>query len=83
MSKNFYSTEYDLYEELITSVYETVNNGLKDTLNANWIDRTVIDDGIIVNEYDNGIIIVINYTEDVYDYNGVSVQSESYTVIGG
>jgi hypothetical protein len=83
MSKNFYSTEYHLYEELITHVYQTVNGALGDVIGANWIDRTVVENGLVVNEYDNGVTIVINYTDQVITYEGVSVQAEAYAVIGG
>jgi len=83
MSKNFYSTEYYLYEELITHVYQTVNGALGDVIGANWINRTVVENGLVVNEYDNGFTIVINYTDQEITYGGVSVEAETYAVIGG
>jgi hypothetical protein len=83
LSRVFYSTEYQLYEELIEEIYGTVNMALRNTINASWINRTVVDNGIIVNEYDNGVEIVINYTDDPYEYNGVTVNPVSYEVIGG
>jgi hypothetical protein len=83
LSRNFYSTEYILYEELMVHVYEEVNGALATVINANWVNRTVVENGIIINEYDNGISIVINYTDEDYIYNSVTVASESYQVIGG
>lgn len=83
MSKNFYSTEYYLYEELIGHVYEQVNGALGAVISSNWINRTVVENGLVVNEYDNGILIAINYSEDSMEYNGVTIEAESYRVIGG
>lgn len=83
LSRNYYSTEYELYEDLIVHVYNGVNGALGSVINANWINRTVIENGIIVNEYDNGISIVINYTDDAFVYDGVTVEPITYQVIGG
>jgi hypothetical protein len=83
LSRNFYSTEYVLYEELMTHVYHQVNGALATVINANWVNRTVVENGIIINEYDNGISIVINYTDEEYIINSVTVAPESYQVIGG
>ena len=83
LSRNFYSTEYELYEELIVHVYEEVNGALATVINSSWVDRTVVENGIILNEYDNGISIVINYTDEEFVYEGITVLPESYQVIGG
>ncbi len=81
-SKNFYSTEYDLYQELIPSIYGYVNEALKYALGSDWVDRTVLENGVIRNTYSNGVEIIINYTEDNYDYDGVIISGESYEVVG-
>lgn len=83
LSRTYYSTEYDLYEDLIIHVYGEVDGALGEVINANWIDRTVVENGIIVNEYDNGVSIVINYTDESYDYNGTIISPVSYEVLGG
>jgi hypothetical protein len=82
-SRNFYSTEYDLYVDLIDSIYNTVDDALGSVIGVNWINRVVLENGVILNEYANGTEIVINYTEDVIIYNGVNVEPLSYEVIGG
>lgn len=80
-SANYYSTEYDLYKELIGKIYHTVNDALSNVIGSDWINRTVVANGVIVNTYSNGIEIVINYTEDVYYYEGVRVEPISYKII--
>ena len=82
-SRNFYSTEYALYEDLIDNVYFEVNGALSHVIGSNWINREVVRNGVIVNTYENGIQIIINYTEDVVEYNGLFISPISYTVVGG
>lgn len=81
-SKNFYSTEYSLHSELIQSIHNDVNNALSSVINARWIDRTVSQNGVIVNTYSNGIEIIINYTDEPVLYGTVTVPAESYQVVG-
>jgi len=82
-SSDFYSTEYDLYVDLIDSIYETVDHALSSVIGVNWINRVVIENGVILNTYENGVEILINYTDDQITYNGVDVEPLSYEVIGG
>ena len=81
-SRNYYSTEYDLYKELIDQIYTDVNYALQFTIGANWVDREVLENGVIVNSYDNGIKIVINYTEDFIVYDEGLIAPLSYRVVG-
>ncbi len=81
-SRNFYSTQYELYEELIDDIYSNVNTALSPVIGANWVDRTVLENGVILNSYDNGVEVVINYTEDVYTYNGTTVEALDFVVVG-
>ena len=83
LSRTYYSTEYNLYEELIQEIYGEVNGALSSTINATWTNRTVLENGVIENTYSNGVVIIINYKEEAYDYNGSEVLPESYIVIGG
>ncbi|MBN2299758.1 MAG: hypothetical protein JXC31_01080 [Acholeplasmataceae bacterium] len=76
----FYSTQYDFYEQEIQDVYNEVNNALKNVIQADWIGRVVLTDGVIMNSYSNGIDIIINYNN--FDYLGtVTVDSNSYKVV--
>jgi hypothetical protein len=81
-SKNFYSTEYDLYEELIYKIYHKVDTALSPVIGFQWIDRQVIENGIIVNTYESNIKVVINYTQDSYNYEGIMIQPVSFEVVG-
>lgn len=80
-SSNFYSTEFSLYEEMIHHIYETMDHAYEDILNANWIDREVVMPGVIVNHYDNGVRVVINYTDELITYETFAVTAQSYRVL--
>ncbi len=79
-SAKYYSTEYDLYKDLILSIYNQINSALRPVLDASWIDREVVQNGFVVNTYNNGKKIYINYSEDTVIYNGVTVIPESFIV---
>ena len=63
-SRRFFSTEYNEYRELIRSIHSKVNAALSPVRHAQWIDRHVIENGVIMNVYDNNHVVVINYTQN-------------------
>lgn len=86
VSSDYYSTEYDQYSELIQSIYDTVNEPLSQVIGFDWESRTVLEDGIIMNTYSDGTTqktIIINYSEEEYDFNGTRVDAQSAKVIEG
>jgi hypothetical protein len=83
-SCDLYSTEYSLYEELIQEVYNQVNYVWKEVHNYNWISRSVVADGVVVNTYENnGLIkeVIINYTLNDITYKNATVGAESALVL--
>jgi hypothetical protein len=82
-SAEFYSTEYSIYRDLILSVYGRVNAALREVIGASWIARRVVSPGVIVNSYDNGVQIVINYTESPTVYRGALVPAREARVYRG
>lgn len=82
-SANYFSTEYAEYKDLIKSIYERVNGALKYTVNSEWINRKVIENGVIVNTYQNGIEILINYKDEPAIYKGREVAPLSYEIFEG
>lgn len=84
-SANYYSTEYTLYEELIGTVYGQINDVLSQVQGFEWTDRTVPEDGVVINSYRRGEeirYVVINYTEHEVTYQGTTVAPESALVVG-
>ena len=83
-SSDLYSTEFAQYRGLIKSVYDKVNVILSQVNGFEWVNRSVIQDGVILNSYQkNGAVknIVINYTEDTVNVKAVSIPPLSAVII--
>ncbi len=80
-SSNFYSTEFNLYEEMIHHMYNRMNGAYESVLGSQWVDRLVVAPGVIVNQYANGVEIVINYTDEIQVYDGRTVSPLNYRVL--
>lgn len=84
VSSNLYSTEFSQYEEMVVSIYGKVNEVLSETAGYEWVDRTVLENGVICNTYEKdgaGFSIIINYTDNSYQYSGTTVDALSAKVI--
>lgn len=84
-SAHLYSTEFEQYEALIQNVYGQVNEALSQVVGYRWVERTVLENGVIMNTYrkdgGEGKYIIINYSEDVFTYKGNTVAPLSAAVI--
>lgn len=84
VSADLYSTEYLLYADLIQEAYAKINDVLSHVSGYEWINRTVLENGIILNTYTkDGKVkeIIVNYTNDDISYQGHSVQALSAAVL--
>jgi len=82
-SSEYYSTEYTLYEDMIQSIYSRVNTALSPVINADWLNREVVELGLIRNTYSNGVTILINYTDVTKSVDGHDIAPASFLVLGG
>ena len=85
-SSDYYSTEFNQYEAIVKNIYSTVNAPLSQVIGYKWDSRTVVEDGVIVNQYSkDGDVksIIINYTEDEVTINGTKIAPLSAEVIEG
>lgn len=86
VSSDLYSTEFAQYETLIGSIYNSVNKVLSKVSGYAWTDRTVLEDGVILNTYQNGQdmkYVVINYTDHTVSWQGNEIGGLSAEVISG
>lgn len=86
VSSDYYSTEFEQYEEIVKEVYETVNEALSQVVGYYWDSRTVVEDGVIANQYSkDGDVktIIINYSEDEVTVDGNTIAPLSASVIEG
>lgn len=85
-SSDYYSTEFEQYEQLVKDIYATVNEPLSQVTGYSWTGRKVVDNGIIANTYEkdgNIKTIIINYTEDDVTVDGNTVAKLSAAVVEG
>jgi len=80
-SNRYYSTEFKEYEPLIKSIYSEINLVLREVSGLDWIDRTVIENGVIVNTYSDGTRVLINYTDEAISFEGQLVRALSAVVV--
>lgn len=78
---SYYSTEFSFYQSLIEEVYNTVNEALSEVQGAKWMNREVLLPGLIRNTYDNGVSILINYSEDAEEADGVTVDGLGFAIV--
>jgi hypothetical protein len=63
------------------NVYSEAAACLSHVKGREWLNRTVLEEGIILKEYSGDIKILINYTDNVYRYSDVPVDALTATVI--
>jgi hypothetical protein len=80
-SLKYFSTEYEVYRDIIKRVYTEVSEALSHVKGREWIDRKVLAEGVILNEYSGGIKILINYTDDEFLYSNVTVKALTAALI--
>ena len=76
-SLNFYSTEYAIYREIILNVYQQMSPILSRVMHLEWINRTVLANGVILNTYAGGVEVLINYTDLPFNHRGVDVAAQT------
>ena len=83
-SANLYSTEYSLYKDLIQSIYAQVNGALSQVQGYEWIDRQIMQTGVVENRYrkdSETARIIINYTDHTVAVSGASIPAQSAAVM--
>ncbi|MNT91590.1 hypothetical protein D3C72_2327150 [compost metagenome] len=68
-------------EERIDNYHTVVSEALNNVLDSEMINHTIIDDGVVLVEYDNGRKIVINYKDMEYRYQDVRIKSKGFVIL--
>lgn len=76
-SSDIYSSRYEDWKEDIVSSYAFVNDCLSRVRGSGMASRSVPVDGVSVVAYENGVTLVINYTEEAFEYAGITVPAMS------
>lgn len=77
----YYTTLFEDFKEGINESYHYLNDALKHVINTNLINREIIENGVVKNTYENGVIIIINYTSNVKEVMGKTINANAYEVI--
>ena len=78
-----YSVCYTTWLEDAREIYETINGALSKVQGAEMIRHEVLDNGLAAAEYDNGVTIYVNKTDEALSADGVTVEPMSYQITGG
>ena len=80
-SLNFFSTEFALYYDIIMDVYGQIAPIMSEVRGLEWTGRQVLAEGIILNTYEGGVYVLINYTPAPFTHYGVEVPAQSARLI--
>lgn len=81
--ENYFSLNFQDWEEKICNVYGQVNEALSHVKGASITEHRAVAEGVYCTMYDNGVRIYVNYnSEDYVTEEGVTVLAGSYAVEG-
>lgn len=80
LSSNYYATTFDNCKEAIVNNYRYINDALKQVIGCEITNRETLKLGVYKVTYSNSKVIVVNYTDDDYDYLGNTIASLEYGV---
>ena len=80
LSSDYYATYYESVADMIKEQYLMISSVLNQVSGATIVSRIIPSEGISVVDYSNGKRIVVNYTNNEYNYEGLLVNARSYKV---
>lgn len=82
-SSDVYSSEYSVYREQIIDYYKELKE-VNEAVTGSFITgHKIMDNGLTVVTYDNGVSIYINYSESEITADGVTVPALAYQIVAG
>ncbi|CAG9620787.1 DUF5696 domain-containing protein [Sutcliffiella rhizosphaerae] len=79
-SRGLYTSEFDIWKEEVINQYTMVKESLGTVENASISDRVVHQPGVSEVVYDNGVTIIVNYTDADVTINGQTIEATSFEV---
>ena len=76
-SSYIYSSIYDSWENDLLSTYHKVVDNLLQVSNACFMKREQLDKQVYLNTYDNNKVVIVNYSNNDYSYNGNTIPALS------
>ncbi len=77
---DIYVSNYEVILPMISAYYEFVDDALSQTLNAEILSREVLQNGVVIIGYSNGVEIIVNYTDQDVLVLDTLVKAKAYEV---
>lgn len=81
-SASLFSCEYAEYSEMIAE-YDRIFKSLSKSTNSSAISNHSSNNGVSVTEYENGTMVIVNYNDYDVEYNGETVEKQSWKILEG
>lgn len=81
--EKYFSTNFLDWQSRIEWSYQVVSEGLDKVWGHSIVSHKCLQNGLIQVDYNNGVSILLNYTQKPLSYDGVKVEAKWFTVIGG
>ena len=80
-SNNIYTSRFIDWQPTIIEQYNYINEALNNVIGSSVIKREILDIGLVKNSYSNGVDIYVNYSENNYVIDGITIKPVSYEVV--
>lgn len=81
-SISLFTSKFDDWKDRIAETYELANRALASVQDAEIVDRTVPEYGVVEVKYSNGVTILVNYTSKDVTYGGLTAKAQDFAVGG-
>lgn len=78
----YYSTTFTTWEDTAVEIYNRVNAALKYVKDANIVNHEILQTGVTRVTYSNGVVFIINTTDEDVIVDGATIAAESYEIGG-
>lgn len=80
---SLYASDYNGMRENVTEMANSVNIVLQKVAGAKITNHTIEENDLRITEYDNGVIIAVNYTDKELEFNNNKIAAENYIIQEG
>lgn len=80
---DFYSANFSDWQEELHAVYDRLQNELGGTAALEITDHCYLTASVTCTQYEDGTAVYVNYGTADYQFNGVTVPAEDWTVVKG
>jgi hypothetical protein len=79
--RQFYANEYDKWVGDANALYRQFTADFAGLFSQAIVDHVILSFGVTVTEYEDGTRVVVNSSDNPWDYNGRNINADSYIVL--